>query len=61
MEIVLHTRRYSGKKVRFNSNREVGKLVEGTVTEVVKELNIVILRDIENFPHCVSIQSLKEI
>lgn len=61
MEIVLHTKRYSGKKVRFNSNREVGKLIEGVVTEIVEELNVVILRDTDNFPHCVSIQSLKEI
>lgn len=61
MEIVLHTKRYSGKKVRFNSNREVGKLIEGVATEVVKELNVVILRDVDNFPHCVSIQSLKKV
>lgn len=61
MEIVLYHRKYTGKKVTFNSRKGQGLIIEGIAVEEIPELRVVILRDIENFSHAVDINSLREI
>jgi hypothetical protein len=61
MEIQLYKKRYRGTKVTFNSRKGAGKIVEGIAVDTDEKLNIVILRDADNFPHCVSILTLEEI
>ena len=60
-QVVLYKQKYQGSKVAFNSRKGVGKIIEGIATDVDSTLNVVILRDYDNFPHCVSIMTLKEI
>tara|TARA_R110002126_G_C10108733_1_gene467058 strand:+ start:111 stop:260 length:150 start_codon:yes stop_codon:yes gene_type:complete len=48
-------------KLAFNSRKGVGKIIEGIATQVVESEGLIILRDKEDFPHCVSILSLEEI
>ena len=60
-QVVLYKQRYQGSKVAFNSRRGVGKIIEGIAIDTDNTLNVVILRDYDNFPHCVSIMTLKEI
>jgi hypothetical protein len=60
-DVVLYKKRYQGSKIAFNSRRGVGKTVKGIAIDVDKSLNIIILRDDDNFPHCVSILTLEEI
>jgi hypothetical protein len=60
-QVQLYSQRYQGSKVAFNSRRGVGKIIQGIVTDMDRSLNIVILRDDDNFPHCVSLLSLEEI
>ena len=60
-QVILHKQRYQGSKVAFNSRRGVGKVIKGIATDVDNSLNVVILRDDDNFPHCVSLLSLEEI
>jgi hypothetical protein len=61
MEIQLYKKKYKGTKVTFNSRKGAGKTIEGIATQIEESLQIVILRDADNFPHCVSIVSLEEI
>ena len=61
MEIQLYKNKYKGIKVTFNSRKGAGKTVEGIAVDVDEKLNIVILRDADNFPHCVSIMTLEKI
>ena len=61
MEIVLYQKKYKGTKVVFNSRKGSGMIVEGIAVEEVPELNVIILRDSENFSHAVSKLSIKEI
>ncbi len=61
MEIVLYHRKYTGKKVTFNSRKGQGLIIEGIAVEQLPELRVVILRDVENFSHAVDINSLREI
>jgi len=61
MEIVLHTKRYKGTKVLFNSRKGSGTIIEGIAVQQVPELSVVILRDRENFSHAVHINSIEEI
>ena len=60
-QVVLYKQKYQGSKVAFNSRKGVGKIIEGIAIDIDSTLNVVILRDYDNFPHCVSIISLKEI
>lgn len=61
-EVVLYHKKYRGTKVTFNSRKGAGKVVEGIAMQVVKEAGgLVILRDYDNFPHCVSILTLEEV
>ena len=60
-QVVLYKQKYQGNKVAFNSRKGVGKIIEGIATDVDNTLNVIILRDYDNFPHCVSIMTLKEI
>lgn len=61
MEIVLYHKKYKGSKVTFNSRKGHGLIIEGIAVEQLPELDVVILRDVENFSHAVDINSLKEI
>ena len=61
MEIVLYHKRYKGMKVMFNSRKGSGMIIEGIAVQQVPELDVVILRDRENFSHAVHINSIKEI
>ena len=61
MEIQLYKKRYRGTKVTFNSRKGAGKIVEGIAVDTDEKLNIVILRDADNFPHCISMLTLEEI
>ena len=60
-QVVLYKQRYQGSKVAFNSRKGVGKIIKGIAVDIDSTLNIVILRDDDNFPHCVSLISLEEI
>jgi hypothetical protein len=60
-QVQLYSQRYQGSKVAFNSRRGVGKIIKGIATDMDRSLNVVILRDDDNFPHCVSLLTLKEI
>jgi hypothetical protein len=61
MEIQLYKKKYKGSKVTFNSRKGAGRTIEGIATQVEESLQIVILRDADNFPHCVSMITLEEI
>lgn len=61
MEIQLYNKRYRGSKVAFNSRKGVGKVIQGIAIQVDNKMDIVILRDDDNFPHCVSMLTLEEI
>jgi hypothetical protein len=61
MEIQLYKKKYKGTKVTFNSRKGAGKIVEGIAVDIDDKLQVVILRDADNFPHCVSIMTLEEI
>ncbi len=45
----------------FNSRKGSGTIIEGIAVQEVPELDVVILRDRENFSHAVHIGSIKEI
>ncbi len=60
-QVQLYSQRYRGSKVAFNSRKGVGKIIQGIATDIDRSLNVVILRDDDNFPHCVSLLSLEEI
>ena len=61
-DVVLYHKKYRGNKVTFNSRKGAGKVIEGIAVQVVKEQGgLIILRDYENFPHCVSILTLEEV
>lgn len=60
-QVQLYKQRYQGSKVAFNSRKGVGKIIQGIATDMDRSLNVVILRDDDNFPHCVSLLSLEEI
>jgi hypothetical protein len=45
----------------FNSRKGSGTIVEGIVIQKVPELDVVIIRDRENFSHAVHINSIQEI
>ena len=60
-QVVLYKQRYQGSKVAFNSRKGVGKIIEGIAIDTDSTLSVVILRDYDNFPHCVSLLSLEEI
>ena len=61
-EVVLNSKKYKGIKIAFNSRKGVGRTIEGIAVQVVKEQGgLVILRDYDNFPHCISILTLEEI
>lgn len=61
MEIVLYRKKYKGMKVMFNSRKGSGMIIEGIAVQEVPELDVVILRDRENFSHAVSKNSITEI
>ena len=61
MEIVLYQKKYRGMKVMFNSRKGSGMIIEGIAVQEVPELDVVILRDRENFSHAVSRNSITEI
>ena len=60
-EVQLYSKRYKGMKLAFNSRKGVGKIIEGIATQVDERDDLVILRDDDNFPHCVSILTLQQI
>jgi hypothetical protein len=61
-DVVLYHKKYRGSKIAFNSRKGVGRIIEGIVVQVVKEAGgLIILRDYDNFPHCISILTLEEI
>ena len=60
-EVQLYSKRYKGMKIAFNSRKGVGKIIEGIATQVVQSEGLIILRDKEDFPHCVSILTLEQI
>ena len=60
-DVVLYHKKYRGSKVTFNSRKGVGRIIEGIAVQVVESQGLVILRDYDNFPHCISILTLEEI
>ena len=60
-EVQLYSKRYKGMKLAFNSRKGVGKTIEGIATQVVPQEGLIILRDYDNFPHCISILTLEQI
>ena len=60
-EVELYKKKYRGTKVTFNSRKGAGKVIEGIAVQVVESQGLVILRDYDNFPHCISILTLEEI
>lgn len=61
MKIVLYQKKYKGMKVMFNSRKGSGMIIEGIAVQEVPELDVVILRDRENFSHAVLKYTIKEI
>lgn len=61
MEIVLYQKKYKGVKVTFNSRKGSGMIIEGIAVQEVPELDVIILRDRENFSHAVLKYTIKEI
>jgi hypothetical protein len=60
-QVVLYRKKYRGSKLSFNSRKGVGRIIEGIAVQVVEREGLIILRDYDNFPHCVSILTLEEI
>lgn len=60
-EVQLYKKKYRGSKMAFNSRKGVGRIIEGIAVQVVESEGLVILRDYDNFPHCISILTLEEI
>ena len=61
-QVELYKKKYKGVKIAFNSRKGAGKVIEGIAVQVVKEAGgLVILRDYDNFPHCISILTLEEV
>jgi hypothetical protein len=60
-DVVLYFKQYRGSKITFNSRKGAGKIIQGIAVQVVKEQGLIILRDREDFPHCISILTLQEI
>jgi hypothetical protein len=60
-DVVLYHKKYRGNKISFNSTKGVGRIIEGIAVQVVEREGLIILRDYENFPHCVSILTLEQI
>jgi hypothetical protein len=60
-QVELYKKKYRGVKIAFNSRKGVGRTIEGIATQVVESEGLVILRDYDNFPHCISIMTLEEI
>ena len=60
-QVQLYTKKYKGIKIAFNSRKGLGKIIQGIATQVVPQYDVVILRDSDNFPHCISILTLEEI
>lgn len=58
---MLYQKKYRGMKVMFNSRKGSGMIIEGIAVQEVPELDVVILRDRENFSHAVSRNSITEI
>jgi hypothetical protein len=61
MEVYLYGPIYRGSKLTYNSRKERGKIVEGIAIVVYEEQGTVILRDKENFVHCVEGKGMKKI
>jgi len=60
-QVQLYKQKYKGNKVTFNSTKGAGKIVEGIATQIVESEGLIILRDSQDFPHCVSILTLEQI
>ena len=60
-EVQLYKKKYKGIKMAFNSRKGVGRIIEGIAVQVVPQEGLIILRDYDNFPHCISILTLEEI
>ena len=60
-EVELYKKKYRGSKMAFNSRKGVGRIIEGIAVQVEESEGLVILRDYDNFPHCISILTLEEI
>lgn len=60
-QVQLYSQRYKGTKIAFNSRKGVGKPIQGIAIQVDERDDLVILRDDDNFPHCVSILTLEQI
>lgn len=61
MEIQLYTKKYKGTKVMFNSRKGAGAIIEGIAVQIVPQLNVIVLRDRENFPHAVYKDTIREV
>ena len=57
----MYQKKYKGMKVMFNSRKGSGMIIEGIAVQELPELDVVILRDRENFSHAVSKNSITEI
>ena len=60
-QVELYKKKYRGVKIAFNSRKGVGRIIEGIAVQVVESQGLVILRDYDNFPNCISIMTLEEI
>ena len=60
-QVQLYKQRYQGTKITFNSRKQAGKLIKGIAIDIDQTQDIVILRDDDNFPHCVSLLSMQQI
>ena len=60
-QVQLYKEKYRGSKLSFNSRKGVGKIIEGIATQIVPQEGLIILRDSDNFPHVVSINTLEQV
>ena len=61
MDIQLYNKKYKGTKVMFNSRKGSGNIIEGIAVQIVPQLNVIILRDRENFSHAVHKDTIEEV
>lgn len=61
MEVYLYGPIYKGVKLTYNSRKERGKIIQGIAIQVDEKEGTVILRDKENFVHCVDKTYMEEI
>ena len=60
-DVKLYGPVYRGRKLTYNTSRGRGMLVEGIAVDTTPELNVIIIRDRENFAHAINADYAEEV